>query len=125
MKILKYLLMINFVAFTMVQADQFAMQKYENEITDIAEIAGAKSYTLVLSCSQLNPIVVYAPDNFAESGQDDVHRYVLPNTTIHDDVQNDSASVQQDGQHVEVLLFGQLLLQKTGNHTAKFMVSKN
>lgn len=123
MKFFKYFLISNFLMVSMVHAQHLDMKRYENEITDLQEIAGAKSYTLVLSCSQLNPIVVYAPENFHESGQDDVHRYLLPNTTLSEEINNESASVQQDGHHVEVLLFGQLLLQTTGDHKANFMVS--
>lgn len=123
MKILKYFLMIHVGIVSILHAQHETLKKYENEITDIREIAGITSYSLVLSCTQLNPIVVYAPQNFYESGQGQVHRYLLPNTTLSQTVDHEHAVVQQDGPHVEVLLFGQLLLQTTGDHKANFMVS--
>ncbi len=123
MKFFKYCMVMYFGAMTCAHAESLPMKKYENEIIKVDEIAGVASYTLVLSCTQLHPIVVYAPNNFSESQQDQVHRYVLPNTTLSENVDNQHALVQQDGHHVEVLLFGSLLLQTTGNHKANFMVS--
>ncbi len=104
------------------QAQYQDMKPYQNEIVGIQEIAGATTYTLVLSCLQLNPIVVYAPESFDESKQREVHRYLLPNTILSEELNNESVSVQQDGRHVIILLFGPLLLQTTGDHKANFMV---
>ncbi len=123
MRVFKYLIIVNYLSVMMIHAQQMPMKKYENEVTDIQEIAGVSSYTLVLSCTQLNPIVVYAPYSFTESEAQDVHRYLLPNTTISEEIDNQSSIVRKDGHHVEVLLFGQLLLQTTENHKANFMVT--
>ena len=123
MKFLKSFVLIQILTCTLIQAETVPMKKYENESVDISEIASASSYTLVFSCTQKNPIVVYAPDNFSESQERQIHRYLLPNTTLSETIDHDFATVQQDGHHVQVLLFGQLLLQTVGDYKANFMVS--
>lgn len=106
-------------------AHEIEMQRYENEVNGIQEIAGVTNYTLVLSCSQQNPIVSYAPQNFAESQDNSVHRYVLPNSTLSENIDNETSCVRQLGSHVEILLFGRLLAQTAHQSRAIFMVSSN
>lgn len=98
------------------------MAPYVNQVTEIEEFAGATNYTLVLRCQQEHPIVTYAPTSFAQSQDNSIHRYILPNTTLCQDINNDLAHVVQSGSHVEILLFGRLIAQTADDHTVVFMV---
>lgn len=113
----------SFFAISLLQAENQDLRPYQNQITQMQEIAGVHNYTLRLVCAQQHPIVTYAPTNFEQSQDSSVHRYLLPNTTISDELQNESASVQQNGSHVEILLFGDLILQSTGDDAAVFVIS--
>ena len=123
MKLYTHAFFIGLFAVSVLQAFNQDLKPYENQITQIQEIAGEHNYTLRLACANQHPIVAYAPSNFAESQDSRVHRYLLPNTTVSEELQNESASVQQNGSHVEVLLFGDLLLQTTGDDAVVFVIS--
>jgi hypothetical protein len=123
MKLKNYQFIAIFCMVTGLYAHEVHMQRYENEVTDIQEIAGVTNYTLKLSCSQQNPIVAYVPKNFSESQDAAIHRYLLPNSTILENILNETASVCQNGTHVEVLLFGRLIAQSAGDNSAIFMIT--
>lgn len=123
MKLKNYTFVAIFYTGMGLHADDMPMQRYENEVTAIKEIAGVTNYTLVLACSQEHPIVAYVPENFTESQDKNIHRYLLPNTTLPENILNENTSTVQNGSHVEILLFGRLLAQTTGDNTAIFMVA--
>ena len=79
------------------------------------------SITLALTCKELNPIVTYVPKSFAESQDQNAHRYLLPNTKLSPNISNETVTVVQHGNHLEVQLFGKLLAQTAGDGLAVFM----
>lgn len=105
---------------SLAQAD--SLRPYQNQITGIQEIAGARNYTLILSCTNINPIVTYAPENFDDSQDDSIHRFLLPNTTILQDLENDLAYVRQHGTSVEIYLFGRLIFNTADDGKIVFVV---
>ena len=125
MKFQNYQFLVLFLAIAQLQAHEMplevSMQRYENEVTSIQELAGVTNYTLALKCKQQNPIVAYVPKSFAESQDENSHRYLLPNTKLASDVLNETATVVQLGSHLEVQLFGRLLAQTAGDGLAMFV----
>lgn len=124
MKFYTQIFLTGLLTVTFVQAFEQDLRPYENQITKIQEITGVHNYTLRLACAQQHPIVTYAPSNFAESQDSSVHRYLLPNTTVSEELQNESACVQQNGSHVEILLFGDLILQTTADDAVVFVTTR-
>ena len=101
---------------------ELEMLSYRNQLKSVESLVGATTCTLVFHCEHPNPIVTYVPSNFAQSQCNDIHRYLLPNTTVAQDLQSDVAHVTQFGSHVEILLHGRLMMQTAGDFMVVFMV---
>lgn len=121
MKLQIYGIMMVMVSF-LVCAQSDDVPAYQNQITDMQEIFGTTRYTLTMTCSEQHPIIVYAPESFSQSQDVLTHRYLLPNTTVSDNVDHDVAQVQQIGRHVEVLLHGKMLLHSADNFAVVFVM---
>jgi hypothetical protein len=85
------------------------MPQYQNKITQIQEIHGAKTYTLVLKCTQREPIAVYAPATYQESLDSSQIRIFLPNTVLAEGVEPIAGTMEVMSSGVEILLFGKLI----------------
>jgi hypothetical protein len=85
------------------------MPYYQNTITEIQEIHGATTYTLVLKCSNNEPIAVYAPANYQESLESSQIRIFMPNTILAEFVEPIAGTMEVMSSGVEILLFGKLV----------------
>ena len=91
------------------------MPKYENIIYDIQEIHGATRYTIVLKCSEAEPIAVYAPATYQESLQDSKIRIFMPNSMLAQGVEPLDGVLEVLASGIEILLFGKLLSKTSSN----------
>ena len=91
------------------------MPYYQNKITEIQEIQGAATYTIVLKCSEIEPTAVYAPATYQESLNPDQIRIFLPNTILADGVEPIVGVVEVMGTGIEILLFGKLIKKIASN----------
>lgn len=96
---------------------------YQNRIVKITEIQGQSKNTVRIVFQNLHPIITYAPKSFAESQNTLIHRYILPYTSIDQDFENDTISIKQDLEHVQVLVIGKLLMQTTGVDSVIFVTA--
>jgi len=84
------------------------MPEYVNVVTEIQEIHGGSTYSLILKCTEQDPIIVYAPATHEESISDEIYRSFMPGTTLAPDVADSSGVVEQTGSGVEIVLLGRL-----------------
>lgn len=92
------------------------MAAYHNIITDIQDIQGATTYTLVITCTQLEPIAVYAPETYQESLNNQQVTIFMPNTTLAEGVEEIPGMVEVVSSGVTIFLAGKLKQKLIGNH---------
>jgi hypothetical protein len=89
------------------------VSSYSNQITDIKAVNGAKRDSIILTFEKPNPIVTYAPASFAESKENKVQRYFMPNTMIAQSFDGEiPESIDQGDLGVELVLNGKLIRKK-------------
>ena len=82
---------------------------YSNTITHVDQIYGQTRYTLVLECSNRDPIINYVPETYQDFEEQEVTRLYMPQTTIGYDFNDNIVSVVPYGSGVEIVLFGRVL----------------
>jgi len=83
---------------------------YHNQLKEFIEIHGPKSYCIILTFQEKDPLITYSPISFQESKNDLIYRCFLPNTDISDLLDNVPADLcSQKGAGVEIVLIGKLL----------------
>jgi hypothetical protein len=85
------------------------MPYYQNKVTEIQEIHGATTYTLILKCSEREPIAVYAPASYEESLEPSQLRIFLPNSVLAEGVEPIAGIIEIMSSGIEILLFGKLI----------------
>jgi hypothetical protein len=100
---------------TTVDASRF-MPYYHNTITGIDAIEGATSYTLIISCDQLDPIIVYAPMTYQESLDDTKITYFMPNTVLAPGIDEIPGVIESTSSGISIFLDGKLKQKLVADH---------
>lgn len=100
-----------------IEATSVQMPEYVNVITEIQEIHSGSTYSLILKCDQIDPIITYAPATYEESVSDEIYRSFMPSTTIAIGISDSSGVIQETGSGVEIVLFGRLKDKIVGDYT--------
>lgn len=92
------------------------LPEYVNVITDIQEIHGGSTYSLVLKCQQQDPIITYDPATYEESLSDEIYRSFMPGTTLADGICDSSGIIEQTDSGVAIVLLGRLKEKIVGDY---------
>lgn len=92
------------------------MPYYHNTITNIDAIKGATTYTLIITCDQLEPIAVYAPMTYQESLDDQKVTIFMPNTVLAEGVAEIPGVVELISSGVSIFLDGKLKQKLIADH---------
>lgn len=92
------------------------MPYYQNTITNIQAIEGATTYTLIISCDQLEPIAVYAPTTYQESLDDQKVTIFMPNTSLAEGVVEIPGVIELMSSGVSIFLVGKLKQKLVADH---------
>lgn len=92
------------------------MPYYHNTITNIDAMKGATSYTLIITCDQLDPIIVYAPMTYQESLDDTKVTYFMPNTVLAPGIEEIPGVIESINSGVSIFLDGKLKKKLVTDH---------
>ncbi|MBI2345112.1 hypothetical protein HYV10_03505 [Candidatus Dependentiae bacterium] len=92
------------------------MPAYQNIITDIQGIQGATTYTLIIACDHLEPIIVYAPVTYQESLDNQQITFFMPNTKLGQGVEEISGIIEVMSSGVTIFLTGKLKQKIVADH---------
>ena len=92
------------------------MPYYHNTITNIDVIQGATTYTLMITCDQLEPIAVYAPMTYQESLDDEHVTIFMPNTVLAEGVAEIPGVIELINSGVSIFLTGKLKQKLIADH---------
>ncbi len=100
------------------------MPYYQNKITNIEEIDANTTYTLVITCDQLEPIALYAPATFQESQESSEIRIFMPHTTLAEGIAEVPGVLDQTSSGVSILLVGKLVKKIITDHKVYIIIQK-
>ena len=83
---------------------------YSNHIIGLKVIHGVKRDSIILTFDHPNPIAMLTPASFAESQENRIQRYFMPNTTISEDLEDEySDIVWQNDIGLELVMHGRFV----------------